>query len=108
MGKVRGVSLQGVVRGMWLLVSNFPWTSQFTHFRCLPLEAWNVASDQVEWMQLQMYPPSCQWCWPQHMVSPLTVVLGHNSHRKLPIFTPHNNVRSRPIVLMIDEFSQVC
>jgi len=42
MGKVRGASLRrgnlrGVVRGMQLLVSDFSWTSQFIHFRCLPL-----------------------------------------------------------------------
>jgi len=58
MGKVRGASLlggnlRGVVRGMWLLVSDFPWTSQFTHFRCLSLDAWNVASDQLELVMLK-------------------------------------------------------
>ena len=53
MGKVRGASLRGgnlwgVVRGMRLLVNDFPWPSQFTHFRCLPLDVWNVANDELE------------------------------------------------------------
>ena len=80
---LRGGNLHGVVRGMRLLVSDFPWTSQFIHFRCLPLDAWNVASDQLEWTQLQMYPSS-DGRWPQHTVSCLTVVHGHKCHRKTP------------------------
>jgi len=65
-------NLWGVMRGMQLLVSDFPWTSQFIHFRCSPFDAW--------------------W-WPQHTVSPSTDVLGHKSHGKIPILTPHYNVR---------------
>ena len=64
-GKVQDVCLRGgnswgVMRGMRLVVSDFLWTLQITHFRCLPLDAWNVASDQSEWRQLQIYPPCCQ------------------------------------------------
>jgi len=59
MGKVRGVSLRGSnfrCRARYaVLFSDFPWTSYFTHFHCLPLDMSNVASDQLEWTQLQMY-----------------------------------------------------
>ena len=34
-------------------------------------------------------------------------LLGHKSHRKISTLVPQNNVRSQPIVLTIDEFSQV-
>jgi len=40
--KVCGGNLRGVMRGMQLLVSDFLCTSQFTHFSCLPLDAWNA------------------------------------------------------------------
>jgi len=88
MGKVQGASLwggnlRGVVRGMRLLV-RLPMNLQFTQFRCFPKDAWNVASDQLECTQLQMYPPSCQRCWTQHMVILMTVVLGHKNQRKNP------------------------
>jgi len=49
-----------------------------------------LASDQLEWTKLQIYPPSCQRRLPQHTVSPLTVIFGHKCHRKIPILTPHN------------------
>jgi len=38
---------EGVVQGMRLLVSDFPWTSQITYFRCLPSDVWNVAKRPI-------------------------------------------------------------
>jgi len=40
-------------------------------------------------------------------LSHLTDILGHKSHRKIPILTPHNNVRSQPLALTINKFSQM-
>ena len=54
MGKVRGASIQGGnLRGVGLLVSNSHEPRSLPIFCCLPLDAWNVASDKLEWMQLQ-------------------------------------------------------